>query len=99
VAPASRRYRRKEIMAAKKLTTAEKKWVDELQAVLNKCPSKRLGAYTTGDADLKIYDKPVFDAYRDANPRDDRDDVIVHQEIGTVLDSIDTPFQVDGVAG
>lgn len=86
-------------MAVKKLTAAEAKWIGELQAVFNKCPSKRFGAYTIGDSELKIYDKPVFDAYRNANPRDGRDDVLIHYEIGTVLDTIDTPFQVDGVAG
>lgn len=83
----------------KPLTKVEKKWLAELQTVLDKCPSKRLGAYTTGDAVLSIYDKPVFDRYRDANPRDERDDVWVHQDIGTKLCVIDTPFQIDGVAG
>lgn len=86
-------------MPVKKLTAAEAKWVQKVQALMAECPSKRLGAYTIGDAEIRLYDKPVFDAHRNANPRDDRDDVIIHQEIGTVLATIDTPFQVDGVAG
>lgn len=50
-------------MTVKPLTQAEKKWIDQLQKILDSCPSKRLGAFTIGDADFSIYDKPVFDAY------------------------------------
>ncbi|HGW6120853.1 hypothetical protein ACUND9_11355 [Serratia sp. IR-2025] len=39
-----------------KLTKAEKKWLDELQEVLNRCPSKNLGFYTIGDPRLHVYD-------------------------------------------
>lgn len=86
-------------MTVKKLTAAERKWLGDLQAVLDKCPSQRLGGYTIGDANITIYDKLVFDNYRDNNPRDERDDVLIHQEIGTKLGVIDTPFQIDGVSG
>jgi hypothetical protein len=87
------------MMKVKKLTKAESDWLAEFQRLMDRCPSKRLGCYTIGDADIRIYDKPVFDAYRHANPRDMRDDVLIHGDIGTVLGNIDMPFQVDGVAG
>lgn len=38
------------------LNAAEKKWIAELQAVLDACPSKRLGFYTIGDPTIYIYD-------------------------------------------
>lgn len=39
-----------------KLTPDEKKWIAKLQAVLDACPSKRLGFYTIGDPTVSIYD-------------------------------------------
>lgn len=39
------------------LTKDEAAWVKKVQTLLNKCPSKRLGFYTVGDADVMIYDK------------------------------------------
>lgn len=83
------------------LSTAERQWLKKLQTLLRACPSTRLGAYTTGDASLAIYDKPVFDAFRETlvGRGQDRDDVEMHDELGTVLTYITMPFQVDGVSG
>lgn len=39
-----------------KLTKAEKKWLEEFQEVLNRCPSNRLGFYTVGDAFIGVID-------------------------------------------
>ncbi|QPR26794.1 hypothetical protein I6G97_09905 [Edwardsiella hoshinae] len=40
-----------------KLTKKERAWIDELQAVLNRCPSpKKIGFYTTGNRFLMLYD-------------------------------------------
>lgn len=39
------------------LTAKERKWVEELQAVLDACPSKRLGFFTVGDPQISIYDR------------------------------------------
>lgn len=39
------------------LTHAERRWIRELQKVLNKCPSERIGFFTTGDCDIKLFDK------------------------------------------
>jgi hypothetical protein len=81
------------------LTAEEKKWLKQFQAIMKRCPSKRLGAFTIGDADLSIYDKAVFDDYRANKRSEDQDDVHIHRELGTVLASIAMPFQVDGVCG
>ena len=40
-----------------KLTAAEKKWLADLQELLDACPSKRLGFYTIGDPDITVYDR------------------------------------------
>ncbi|MGO4744032.1 hypothetical protein [Serratia quinivorans] len=51
-----------------KLTKAEKKWLEELQEVLNRCPSKNLGFYTIGDPVLYVYDRrkeQQLDDYQD----------------------------------
>lgn len=86
-------------MDVEPLTPAEQKWLKQFQALMNKCPSKRLGAFTTGDPYLSIYDKPVFDGYREEVGNEDRDDVEIHHQLGTVLATVTMPFQVDGVAG
>ncbi|MEM8519018.1 hypothetical protein [Janthinobacterium sp. CAN_S7] len=89
-------------MAIKKLTKAEAEWLSQFKELMAACPSKRLGSYTVGDADIKIYDKPAFDAYRkdlEKKVRDMPDDVTMHADIGSVLDTIQMPFQVDGVCG
>lgn len=50
------------------LTAAEKKWVKQVNALLAKCPSKRLGFYTGGDPSIGIYDRThqeEIDSYHD----------------------------------
>ncbi|EEW3262269.1 hypothetical protein [Escherichia coli] len=49
------------------LTAKERAWIDELQAVLDRCPSpKKIGFYTIGDPTIFLYDlrrdKEVQDA-------------------------------------
>ena len=39
------------------LTQTEKDWLAKLQALLDECPSSRLGAYTIGDPELSLYDR------------------------------------------
>ncbi len=41
----------------KPLTAAEAKWVEQLEALLAKCPSKRIGAFTVGDDYIILYDR------------------------------------------
>ena len=88
-------------MAIKKFSKAESEWFKKFQELMDACPSKRLGAFTTGDADLTIYDKPAFDEYRkdlETKVRDIPDDVTMHNDIDSVLGTIRMPFQVDGVS-
>lgn len=40
-----------------KLNKKERAWLDELQDVLNRCPSERLGFYTVGDPQINVYDR------------------------------------------
>jgi len=40
----------------KPLTKAERAWLIELQELLNRCPSKRIGFITIGDPSVTIYD-------------------------------------------
>lgn len=41
-----------------KLTKKEQAWIDEVNAVLARCPSpEKIGFYTIGDPNVMIYDK------------------------------------------
>ncbi len=40
----------------KPLTKAERAWLTELQEVLNRCPSKRIGFFTIGDPAVCLHD-------------------------------------------
>jgi hypothetical protein len=40
----------------KPLTKAERAWLNELQDMLNSCPSTRIGFYTIGDSQLCLHD-------------------------------------------
>ncbi|CAI1771530.1 Uncharacterised protein [Serratia quinivorans] len=56
-----------------KLTKKEQAWLDELQEVLNRCPSKNLGFYTIGDPMLHVYDlrkEQKIDDHHERNGRD-----------------------------
>jgi hypothetical protein len=48
-----------------KLTKKEQAWLDEVQAALNRCPSKRLGFYTTGDHNVHVYNLDQQDEVND----------------------------------
>lgn len=55
-------------MAAKPLTAAEKKWLKELQDVMDKCPSKRMGFYATGgSSSVHVFDFPAVEAWESEN--------------------------------
>lgn len=40
-----------------KLNKSEKQWIAEVQELLDRCPSKRLGFYTTGGSTVTVYDR------------------------------------------
>lgn len=88
-------------MSAKPLSKAESKWLADVEKLLLACPSRRLGAYTVGDAELHIYDREVSDAWLVENSR--RGDVVdaeeQHKRAGSHLGRISTGFQIDSCAG
>lgn len=88
-------------MSAKPLTKAEAKWLADLEKLLQSCPSNRLGAYTTGDATLYIYDRDVSDAWLAVNhrARDVFDASEQHRRAGSQLGFISTGIQIDSCAG
>jgi hypothetical protein len=87
-------------MPAKPLTQAEKKWLNDVETLLLACPSKRLGAYTVGDATLYIYDKEVSDAWlaKTRLPRNGLDASEQHRMAGSQVGWISTGFQIDSCA-
>lgn len=40
----------------KPLTKDERAWLEEAQEVLNRCPSKRIAFFTTGDSEVYLHD-------------------------------------------
>ena len=85
---------------AKRLTKAETKWLEELQALLDACPSKRLGCYTIGDPSVTVFDKNVLRAWDKENPRCELDGPQQVLKCGADLDFVLMfPFAVEGVCG
>lgn len=83
-----------------KLTKAEQKWINDAQAVLNRCPSKRLGFYTIGDLSVHVYNLDQKDevfALVDKGKHD------FHQATKATdadfYESLDFPSQVESTAG
>ena len=76
------------------LTKDEKSWLNKLQKVLDTCPSKRLGAFVTGDTTLHIFDKTHFQ-YKERNGE-------FCQQVeacGAMLFTVNFPFQIEATAG
>ncbi|AKL13262.1 TPA: hypothetical protein I8271_004657 [Kluyvera intermedia] len=85
-----------------KLTKAEKAWVDDLQAVLDRCPSpKKIGFYTIGDPTIFLYDLRRCDEVMTAlDARLSSDWCTAVQNIGADFDeTIDFPSAVESTAG
>lgn len=82
-----------------KLTKAEKKWLEELQEVLNRCPSKRLGFATAGDHDITVYDSSFSDAIFVVIEREGGDYIPTATKLGAVLGEIVFPANVESTAG
>lgn len=76
------------------LTKAEKAWIAEVQAVLNKCPSKRIGFYTIGDPQVYLWDmdkkKNVFGHKGDFSPavKDADAEFELHLDFPTPVESV-----------
>lgn len=86
-------------MAAKPLTAAEAKWVKDLQAVLNKCPSKRMIAFTIGDNDVTIYDRSLCRQIDELTMRGNVEVGQAVDDLGAEIASIHFPFPVQSTAG
>lgn len=88
--------------AQPKLTKKEKAWVDELQVVLDRCPSpKKIGFYTIGDPTIFLYDLRRVDEVMEAlDSRSSGDWCIAVKDIGAGFDeTIDFPSAVESTAG
>lgn len=79
-----------------KLTKAEKKWLEEVQEVLNRCPSDRIGFYTTGDCTVFTWDLDKADAVN--NHRCDFSEAVKKERAGFSV-TLEFPAQVESTAG
>lgn len=85
-----------------KLTKKEVTWVDELQAVLDRCPSpKKIGFYTIGDSNIFLYDlRRLEEVQNELDSSSSSDWCTAVQEIGAGFDeTIDFPSPVESTAG
>lgn len=88
-------------MAAKPLTKAEKAWLKQLQDVINKCPSTRLAAFTTGDDDITLYDSDFDDQINELMDRgaSDTDFCVAARDCDAILADITFPFPIHSTSG
>ena len=85
-----------------KLTKKEQAWIDELQAVLDRCPSpKKIGFYTIGDPKIFLYDlRRIKEVHEALDRRSSSDWCTAVQNIGADFDvTIDFPSAVESTAG
>lgn len=82
-----------------KLNKKERAWLDELQELLDRCPSERLGFYTIGDKDVFVYDKRLDKQIDEIQDRCCRDFVQVVSEIDAGFGEIKFPSSVHSTAG
>lgn len=85
---------------AMRLTRAEKEWLAEVQMLLNKCPSDRLGFYTIGDAQVSVYDRRKDEKITDLQDNSNMDfcQAVRHAEAETDY-ALDFPQCVHSTAG
>ncbi|MBI6134373.1 hypothetical protein JEP93_14265 [Serratia marcescens] len=82
------------------LTAAERKWLNDVQKVLNRCPSKRLGFATLGDRNVTVYDTSFSQAIEDHIFSSGTGDFIpTADRMGAVLGEITFPANVESTAG
>ncbi|EPK7771236.1 hypothetical protein QFL30_003569 [Klebsiella oxytoca] len=80
-----------------KLTKKEQAWVNEVNAVLERCPSpEKIGFFTVGDSAVGLYD-----LRHDKEISDTNDDlIVVAQRKGWSFDErLEFPSAVNGVCG
>ncbi|WP_413503883.1 hypothetical protein [Serratia grimesii] len=81
------------------LTAAERKWLNDVQRVLNRCPSKRLGFATAGDCDITVYDSSFSDLIFMILEHEGGDYIPTATKLGAVLGVIYFPAKVESTAG
>ncbi|SUI70764.1 hypothetical protein [Serratia liquefaciens] len=81
-----------------KLTKKERQWLDELQEVLNRCSSKRLGFATAGDRDITVYDSSYSELIFKTLEHEGGDYIPTATKLGAVLGVINFPSQVESTA-
>lgn len=82
------------------LTKAEKAWVAEVQAALDKCPSTRLGFATIGDCDLTIFDLRGMEKIYAKLERGKADFIPAADKLGLVAaQRLNFPQPVESAAG
>lgn len=85
-------------MAQSKPTKAEKAWLEELQELLDRCPSKRLGFYTIGDPSVSVYDcSKDAKIYEIADRGGDFGNAV--DKAGARLGDLTFPFNVHSTSG
>ena len=83
-----------------KLTKKELAWIAKVQNVLDECPSKRLGFYTTGDPMVWIYDRSREHEVWEWMDKNNRDFCFAAKAIDAdFCTSIDFPAPVESTAG
>jgi hypothetical protein len=84
-----------------KLTNEESLWLSDLQTLLNKCPSKRLGFYTIGDPTLVVFDAGAVKRFEAQNPHlcEQMDYSQIVDAAGARLGSIDFHNNVHATRG
>lgn len=83
----------------KPLTRAERAWLTDLQALLNTCPSERLGFYTIGDPCVTVFDRTQEDAIDTLLDAGKRDFCSASNELGADLAHLYFPAPVLSTAG
>ncbi|PWC21497.1 hypothetical protein EH206_09660 [Brenneria nigrifluens DSM 30175 = ATCC 13028] len=82
------------------LSKEERAWVKKVNDLLAKCPSKRLGFYTIGDAYVEIYDRTLEDEINDQMDSGKAGDFcIAVQHVDAALGTLNFPAAVHSTAG
>ncbi|MGE2471818.1 hypothetical protein ACMFCN_28415 [Klebsiella michiganensis] len=85
-----------------KLTKKEQAWVDEVNAVMSRCPSpKKIGFYTIGDPSIALYDlRRLDEVMARLDGRASSDWCTAVQDIGAdFYETIEFPSAVESTAG
>lgn len=87
-------------MPCEPLTEAERKWLKDVQRVLNRCPSTRLGFYTIGDREITVIDQDETNSFEELNGWGDKADYCtLVNKAETRLGELDFPNNVHSTAG